>query len=147
MAAMQTTLDQYTQGAADRLGVGTFCSVTISDGGSLSQVASNDPRAEACDQVEVREGAGPCIQAMDQLHGVLVEDIETDHRWPSWRQAALDNGFRTAVALPGYVDDDVTVAMNAYSEQAQPRWTAQQLVGIDAYVQEFAAALREGSTN
>ena len=147
MTTTQSTLDQYAQGAAERLGSGTFCSVTIFDRGSLFQVASSDPRAAACDQVETRDSAGPCILAMEQLSGVLIEDLEADTRWPNWRRAALDSGFRGFLALPGYVDDDMTVAVNSYSEHVSPPWSAQQIVGMDRYVQELADVLRAGRRN
>lgn len=138
----QSMLDEYARGAAARLGEGTLCSVTLSEGGSLHQVASNDARAAACDQAEVRDHAGPCILAMDQLHGVLIHDIDSEDRWPAWRRTALDHGFRAFLALPGHVDDRVTVAVNSYSEQASPPWSAKQIIALDAYVQQLAAHLR-----
>ncbi len=137
---MAAALDQYAQGAAERLGGPTFCSLTLGDHGFLRQIASNDPRAAACDRVETREHDGPCIVALKRLHSVYIEDIEALERWPTWRQTALDNGFRSFVALPAYVNDDVTVAANMYSEELAT-WTRAELLAIDAYVQEIATAL------
>ncbi len=138
---MPSVLDSYAQGAAERLGGRTVCSLTTIDSGSLFQVASNDPRAAACDQLETREGAGPCITAMARLYSVLIEDVDTATQWPNWRRAALDNGFRSFVALPAYVHDDLTVGVNVYSEDPY-MWTAAELVAVDAYVQELADAMR-----
>ena len=72
---MSSILDQYAQGAAERLGGPTFCSLTISEHGSSRQIASNDPRAEACDQIETRDEDGPCIVAMASLHSVYIERV------------------------------------------------------------------------
>jgi hypothetical protein len=135
-------LDRYAQGAVDRLGPGTFCSITIRDGGSLMQVGSNDPRAAACDRLEVQEGDGPCIAAMQELSGVVVADTAEEDRWTSWAAAALANGFRSLVALPGFVDEDTTVALNVYAEEVDA-WDVRTLVGMDAYVQEVAEAVRD----
>jgi hypothetical protein len=136
-------LDEYAQGAAERLRGRTFCSLTVSDHGSLRQVASNDARAAACDQVEVRDKAGPCIMAMDSLHSVFIDDIDAFDEWPNWREAALDNGFRSFVALPAYVSQDVSVAANIYSENLAT-WTAKDFIAMDRYVNELAAALDTG---
>jgi len=137
---MASVLDRYAQGAAERLGGPTFCSLTLSDHGSLRQIASNDPRAEACDQVEIRDQDGPCILAMASLHSVYIDDIDAVADWPNWRQAALDNGFRSFVALPAYVREATTVAPNVSS--AEPAtWTAKDFIAIDVYVQELAAVI------
>jgi hypothetical protein len=142
---MASLLDQYADGAAARLGGRTFCSLTLSDHGSLRQIASNDPRAAACDQIETREGDGPCIVAMETLHSVYIEDIDALDRWPQWRRAALDSGFRSFVGLPAYVSEDVSVAANVYSEDP-PTWTRSQFIAIDIWVQELAAALEASAT-
>jgi hypothetical protein len=143
VAVMTSILEQYAQGAADRLGGRTFCSLTMSEAGRLSQVASNDPRAAACDQIETRQRDGPCILAMKYLHSVLLVDIGAGHRWPQWRQAALAGGFQSFVAFPAYVDDQVAVAANVYSED-RATWSVKELVGMDVYVQELAQAMSTG---
>ncbi len=138
---MRSTLDDFARRAADRMGPDTVCSVTMDDEATVQQVASNDPRAAAVDQVETRTGEGPCIVAMNQLSAVLVEDIDRDDRWPIWRQAALTAGFRSAAALPAYVTDTVTVAFNMYSEDLDV-WASRTYLDMDAYVQDLATAMQ-----
>ena len=138
---MSTILDTYAAGAAELLGGPTFCSVTMSIHGSTLQVASTDPRAEACDRVEIQMGDGPCLLAMRQLHSVLLEDLDAETIWPHWRQAARDAGFRSFLALPAIVSEDVTVAANVYSETLSA-WTALEVLAVDAYIQELAGELR-----
>jgi len=137
---MTSILEQYAHGAAERLGGRTFCSLTLSDHGALHQIASNDPRAAACDQIETREQDGPCIVAMARLHSVYIDDIDALDLWPTWRQAALDSGFRSFVALPAFVSDEISVAANVYSEDLAT-WTREEFIAIDVYVQRLAAAL------
>lgn len=137
---MTSTLDDFARTAADHLGPHTFCSITLSDGGRLRQVASNDPGAAACDRVEVDEGRGPCIEAMGNLSSVLVDDIAGDDRWPSWRRAAMANGFDALLALPAYVDEGRVVAVNLYSATGAD-WPVERIVALDAYVQEIAASM------
>jgi hypothetical protein len=139
---MRDILDRYAHGAAERLGPDAYCSITLSDGESVVQAGSNDPRAAACDQVEVAEGSGPCLLAMEQLYGVVVPDTREEHRWPSWAAAASEHGFRSLVALPAFVDERTTVAVNMYAEQVDA-WDARRLVDMDVYVQEIADVVRE----
>lgn len=138
---MRDILERYAHGAAQRLGPDTFCSITLQQHDDLFQVASSDVRAAECDRVETDERRGPCILAMSQLHSVVVGDTQTDDRWPTWQHAALRRGFRSSVALPAYVDDHTTVAVNMYSEQLDT-WTRDKLVGMDTYVQEIADIVR-----
>jgi hypothetical protein len=142
---MRSILDRYAHGASDRLGPDTYCSITMKDRGALLQVGSSDPRAAECDRLETELGEGPCIQAMDQLFAVVVPETGRDGRWPAWEAAAVSNGFRSMVAMPGYVDDDTTVGLNMYSEIADA-WDAHRLIGMDVYVQEIADAVREQRT-
>jgi hypothetical protein len=137
---VQTTLDQFASEASAQLGFPTHCSLMLRTSTSVDQVASNDARAAACDQVEAREGAGPCISAMEQLSSIVIEDLDADDRWPEWNQAARSLGFRSFIALPGYVDEGTTVALNAYSERTAT-WRRDQIVQLDQYVQRLAATL------
>lgn len=137
---MQAELNTLAEEAAAHLGEGTFCSITMRRLGTSVQVASNDPRAAACDQIEVLADDGPCLMAMEQLSGVLVEDLRAEDRWPRWRLAALGSGFLSVLALPAIVDDEVTVAVNLYREDTS--WSAERIVSVDVYVQRVADHLR-----
>ncbi|MCU1431678.1 MAG: hypothetical protein JWP95_783 [Actinotalea sp.] len=134
-------LDDFAKGAADRLGPDTHCSITLMSAQVLTYVGSSDDRAERCDAVEVAAGEGPCVTAMEQLSGVLVPAIRPETRWPAWSAAALDAGFESAAALPAYVDDTTTVALNLYSDVLDP-WDRTRLTSMDAYIQEIAEAVR-----
>jgi hypothetical protein len=135
-------LTRFAQRAAERLGPDMRCSITLQDGADPFQAAANDPRAAACDQVEAQAGSGPCTLAMEQLFGVVVADTRDEERWPSWAAAAVANGFRSAVALPGFVDETTTVALIVYAELVDA-WDARTLVDMDVYVQEIADAVRD----
>lgn len=134
-------LDAFAEGASARLRVPTECSIIVRQVHLLRYAASSGERAAHCDKVEIAAGEGPCVTAIQQLRGELVLDVAADERWPAWRSAALDRGFRSAAALPAIVDADTTVALNLYSEALDP-WERDALVGMDRYVQEIAEAIR-----
>ncbi|MFS0699551.1 GAF domain-containing protein [Cellulomonas sp. 179-A 4D5 NHS] len=139
---MHHYLDDFASGAAARLGMDTHCSIIVMRAGSLEYVGSSDERAERCDAVEVAEGVGPCVTAMQQLSGVLIPDLRFETRWRKWREVSIAAGFRSAAGLPAYVDEETTVALDLYSDALDP-WTREMLVGMDAYVQEIAGAVRK----
>lgn len=138
-------LTPYVRGAAESLGPGVECSVTLAMDGVLSRATSSDLRAAVCDEVEAIEGAGPCVLAMVQLRGVLVADIAAENRWQPWRLKALELGLRSAVALPAFVARGQTLALNLYSEAVDP-WDRQALLDGDEHAQMIAEAVRRYTT-
>lgn len=138
---MDMILDDPAVRAAQHMGPGTWCSITLKYGTALHQVGSSSPRAAAVDRVEVEAEEGPCVLAMEQLSGVLVDDITTDIRWRARRAAANRAGFRSAAALPAHIDDRRTIAFNLYSDRPVV-WDAARLVRMDVHVRELADELR-----
>ncbi|GEM_PF-1986792 len=134
-------LDQFAREAAARVAAPTECSIILRRLHLLRYVASSGERAARCDRVEVAAGEGPCVSAIQQLRGELVPDIAADDRWPAWKDAASELGFRSAAALPALVDAETTVALNLYSDELDP-WDRDLLVGMDGYAQEIAEAIR-----
>lgn len=141
---MHEILDAFADAAPARTGV-PACSVILRTGDRFDQVASSDPAAAACDQLEVDDGAGPCLEAIRRLSSVVVDDLDGDARWPRWNRRARGHGYRSFIALPGYVDETTTVALNAYS-RLPTAWTRDDVIRIDRYVQELATTLREQGT-
>ena len=133
-------LDSFALRAANHLGPGTQCSISLRHGGTDRLAATSSARSARCDEVEYATGAGPCITAMDLLGVVLVPDIVEEARWSTWRQVSLDEGFRSSVAVPARVRDDAEIALNLYSERVDP-WDRSALVRADAYAQQMAATI------
>jgi hypothetical protein len=133
-------LDSFALRAANHLGPGTHCSVSLRHGGTDRLAATSSARSARCDEVEYASGAGPCITAMDLLGVVLVPDIVAEGRWSSWRQAALDEGFRSSAAVPARVREGAEIALNLYSERLDP-WDRSMLVRADSYAQQVAATI------
>lgn len=134
-------LDAYAREAAERVGVPTECSIILRRHHLLEYVASSAPRAALCDAVEIESGEGPCVVAIQQLRGEIVPDVLLADLWPAWRDTAVDQGFRSAAALPAMVDSDTTIALNLYSDVLDP-WDRDALVGMDRLVQEIAELIR-----
>lgn len=57
-------------------------------------------RAEEADRAQIDLDEGPSVTALAAQAPVLVDDTATEPRWPRWRTAAADLGYRSLLALP-----------------------------------------------
>lgn len=130
-------LDDFALRAGHHLGRGTHCSISLRHEGEDRLAASSGPRPAGCDEVEFREGAGPCITAMDTLQVVLVPDLLDDDRWTPWNEQARSVGFRSSAAVPANVGEGADIALNLYSELTDP-WDRQALLQADTFAQSIA---------
>ena len=64
--------------------------------------AASDPRSERVEELQFVLGEGPCIDAFDSRHPVLVADLagEAMTRWPMYTPAAHQDGVRAVFAFP-----------------------------------------------
>ena len=74
---------------------------------------------------EVPEGLGPTGTAIREGRTVVSADIEHDAQMAPWREDALARGYRSSVALPLRLGDEVIGALNLYAAQAQFFTTAE----------------------
>jgi hypothetical protein len=77
---------------------------------------------------------------MDLLGVIVVPDILAESRWSSWRTASIDEGFRSAAAVPARVREGAEIALNLYSERVDP-WDRSMLIRADTYAQQMAATV------
>jgi GAF domain-containing protein len=130
-------LDDFALRAGHHLGRGTHCSISLRHAGEDRLAASSGPRPAGCDEVEFREGAGPCVTAMDDLQVVVVPDLLDDARWPAWNEHARAAGFRSSAAVPANVGEDADIALNLYSDLVDP-WDREALIQADTFAQQIA---------
>ncbi|MFD2797547.1 ANTAR domain-containing protein [Promicromonospora vindobonensis] len=132
---------EFAVRAATLLSPGLEVSITMREHGLAIRAGSNSEASGRCDRVEALTGVGPCIDAMDELHAQVVPAIVEEARWAAWREQALQEGFRSAVAVPALVEPGVSIALNLYSRLVDP-WTPQLLTAADSYAQLTASAVR-----
>ena len=128
-------------GAAAHIAPRTHVGITLRRTGHAACVGYDDPRAARCDEAEYLAGEGPCLTAMDEGELVLVRDVEGEDRFPSWRGAVAEQGFRSGAGVPAAVAEGVDVAVDLYSEQPDA-WSPEALDRAAVYADEVARALR-----
>jgi len=136
-ATIEAYLDGFTARAATYLGADIECGITVRQLGRDRRAASSDARVARCDDVELAIGAGPCLTAMDERRTLTTREIWRDDRWVAWRDAAELEGFRSAAAVPASAGAGTEIALNLYSEQADP-WGPEQLVRAELFAEQIA---------
>ncbi len=90
--------------------LGDFCTellpvdgvgVLLRSEGGLTVATTNSPEGQAIEELEVDLGEGPCIEAVQVEHPILVPDLEeASERYPRFVPRAIDAGVRAVHALP-----------------------------------------------
>jgi hypothetical protein len=130
-------LDAPAGEAADLVRPGLACVVTLREFRCLRVAGAGDVRARRAGAVEQGEHAGPGLAALEEQRVVVMAEIARTRRWPAWRDAAVREGFRTAVALPAPVSPGVDVAVELLGEDPYP-WQRDELRRAAAFATQVA---------
>jgi ANTAR domain len=115
---LDQTLGNITAAAVEVLPEVTMSSITVKHAdGTLETVAPTDELLCKVDakQYELREG--PCYEAAVDTINVVASDLETDERFPRYREAALEAGIRAQVGIRLFDAKGSQGALNLYSDQ------------------------------
>lgn len=78
-------------------------------------LAGTDPLVFILDDMQYALEEGPGITAMREGHTVIVDDAESEHRWPRFMSIAVDLGLRSHLGLPISVEGRTLGGLNVYS--------------------------------
>ncbi|MBG6107938.1 GAF and ANTAR domain-containing protein [Frigoribacterium sp. CG_9.8] len=86
------------------------------DSGQLQLVASTTESAGLVEILALNAGTGPCIDCFKTGKSISIGDLaSTDPRWPVFREAALEQGFRSVHATPLRLRGTVLGTINLFS--------------------------------
>jgi GAF domain-containing protein len=105
----------------------------------LRNVAASDERFAHLEDLQIQHQEGPCIAAFDAKELVGVEDLESDARWPAFREAAVARRVRAILASPLPYNQDAVGVVAVVSEQRHP-WTPEAELALLAFT-DLAALL------
>jgi GAF domain-containing protein len=120
-------------GLADRcvslLGVSAAGVMLASPTGSLGLVASSSEAMRLLELFELQAQEGPCLDAFRTGEPVGHENLRAGTgQWPSFSAAALQAGFRSALALPLRLRQTIVGALNLLSVTRDPMAEADVIV-------------------
>ena len=85
--------------------------------GELQVLASTSERSQLVEILQLRAGAGPCVECYQTGTAIEVEDIRSlNGKWPGFQKAALSQGFRSVHAVPMRVHGKIIGAMGLFGE-------------------------------
>ncbi len=125
-----TLVDDYDvvdmlTGVADRcvslLGVSAAGVMLASPAGGLGLVASSSEEMRMLELFELQTQEGPCLDAFRTGEAVEEQDLQAGAgSWPTFSEAALQAGFRSALALPLRLREITLGALNLLRTTSEP---------------------------
>jgi GAF domain-containing protein len=83
--------------------------------GAMTTLCASGPLVSTLDDLQHHLDEGPSLTAMRAGHTVIVDDAESEHRWPRFMRRAVDVGLRSYLGVPIAVAGTTSGVLNLYS--------------------------------
>ena len=108
-------LHLLTERAVELLDADAAGLILIDQRGEFQAVASTSHAAKVLELFQLQSAEGPCLECVQSGRPLVNLSLaEVEDRWPTFRKAALDAGFRSAHAIPMRLRDQVIGALNLF---------------------------------
>lgn len=108
-------LDSILQ-TAEQLAPGTHVGICVADRSrTYTTLAGTDPLVFMLDELQYDLDDGPGLTAVWEEHTVIVDDAESEHRWPRFMSRAVDLGLRSYLGVPIVAEGRTLGGLNMYS--------------------------------
>jgi GAF domain-containing protein len=114
---LDAVLTDITQIAQSWLPGAESTSITLLRGDRAWTAAYSSQLALDADEMQYREGFGPCMDAGRTGMRLVVRDMRTEQRWPGYAPAAVERGVRSSLSVPLPFQSRTIGALNNYSTQ------------------------------
>jgi GAF domain-containing protein len=114
-ADLRSALDELTTIAVRTLEPIDGASVTTSESGRPTTVASSSEWARSLDELQYEEHEGPCNDCWRSGTIFRVRDLAEETRWPFYAPRAVAAGARSTLSLPLSSEGSIVGALNLYS--------------------------------
>lgn len=114
-----TVLDAVTEACTELLSAKASGVLLADPRGGLEVVAASDERARFVELLQAQTSEGPCLDSITGNAVVTSTDLDADRaRWPRFAPVAVENGFRSACALPLRLMDRAVGGLNLFFDAA-----------------------------
>jgi GAF domain-containing protein len=113
----------------------------IGKGGRISTPAFSSPVARDSDLAQYESDEGPCLESLREHQTVMIDDLETEPRWPMYREKALQLGVRSMLSIRLFLYEDSMGVLNFYSSLPHAFDRSAQLYG-EVFAAHAAIALK-----
>ena len=95
---------------------GTHVGICITEGtGALSTLAGTDQLVFELDDLQYAMDEGPSLTTVRDGHTVIIDDAESEHRWPRFIPHAVNLGLRSQLSVPIEVEEQTVGGLTFYS--------------------------------
>jgi GAF domain-containing protein len=94
------------------------CAVTLRRRKHSTTIAGSSEKAVRLDRIEQRMGEGPCFEALETGHPVILSDAHDDQRWPNYCKVLTEEGYRSAVGIPLTLAAEAAGVLNFFAAPA-----------------------------
>jgi GAF domain-containing protein len=131
-ADADTVIAELAEHAAVEIPGAKYAGVTVTRNGKhIETPATTHIWPLLLDKIQQRHGEGPCLTAAWEEKTVYVADLETDDRFPSYRQDALaETPIRSIMAFQLFIAGETMGALNVYSEQPDAFGAESRNIGL-----------------
>ena len=113
-----STLDAVVTGAVAIVPGARWAGVSLIDGRQVTPMAPSDPVVAELDLLQTELDEGPCLSSLREHHTVLIDDMATETRWPTFTAAARERGVRSLLSFQLFVPRQNLGALNLYGGEA-----------------------------
>lgn len=102
--------------AAEKLVPGGHVGICVASGdNSYATIAGSHPLVFMLDDIQYALDEGPGLTAMREGPPVIIDDAESEHRWPTFMSIAVALGLRSHLGMPIVVEGRTLGGLNIYS--------------------------------
>jgi GAF domain-containing protein len=115
-ADMQATYEAVVGLAAGTLAACDHAGISLVQGRVITSPASTGETPARVDSIQTQEDEGPCLDAIRQHELFYIEDIATEHRWPTFtRRVIAETDVRSILSARLYLQEHTIGCLNLYA--------------------------------
>lgn len=111
---LQSVLQRVVELVEQAMPAGSQVSLTVLRGGQVTTAAFSGQLALELDEMQQRQGYGPCLEAALGGRPVEITDGRTEERWPEYMAVFRAHGAQSALAMP-VVTAQLAAGLNVYA--------------------------------
>ncbi|MGN6687347.1 MAG: GAF and ANTAR domain-containing protein [Actinomycetales bacterium] len=134
---LESVLDTIVHLAKDVIRPADAVSCTLIRGDESWTPAYTDTIGLEADELQYAAEYGPCMDAGKTGHVLVIDDMRTDERWPTYTPRVLRTGILSSASFPMPVQTEVLGAINVYS--LRPHVFQREHLEVGAELASYAA--------
>ncbi|MDQ2727235.1 MAG: GAF and ANTAR domain-containing protein [Actinomycetota bacterium] len=139
-ADLSSALDRIVRATHDLFSVDGAALMLIDDQLILRNAVVSDERLSPLEDLQLRHGSGPCVEAFERKTLVSCDDLAADDRWKEFAAEATDLGLRAMLASPIPFATDAVGVVAVFSAERHP-WTPEGELALTAFTDLAALAI------